>query len=420
MEKEQSEQAAWGVVAALIVGYIGIYLCRKNLSVALPLLQDTWHLGKAQVGIIASASTVAYAVGKLLNGAIVDRIGGRAGFLLALLGVALFGIAGALAPGLGALTLFYSLNRYSGSAGWGSMVKLMPTWFRPIRMATVIGILSMGYVFGGVAAPLLAATVEHYGGGWRAVMGVPSLVLLGIAAVCVFVVRRGPLHPDPAPADGTEVRESATMDDEVNLENWEAIFSLFHRPRFLVVCGLSFVLTLVRESFNTWSVDYLTSIQGGTKSVALAAVQSTGFDLAGAVSILAMGVVYDRARPESRRWLVAGILAMLTVVIAALPGVGRAHPVTAAWLVGLVGLLVYGPYSLLSGVMAVESGGPRLAATAAGIIDSCGYVAGILAGYALGRLLDLGGYSLGFLCLAILTANSAFIALGIPRTAANR
>src|SRR6266542_856878 len=146
MEKEPSDRAAWGVVTALVIGYIGIYLCRKNLSVALPLLQDAWHVGKAQVGIIASASTIAYAVGKLLNGALVDRIGGRAGFLLALLGVALFGIAGALSPGLGALTLFYSLNRYAGSAGWGSMVKLMPTWFHPARMATVIGILSMGYI----------------------------------------------------------------------------------------------------------------------------------------------------------------------------------------------------------------------------------------------------------------------------------
>jgi sugar phosphate permease len=414
MEKEPSDRHAWGVVAALIVGYIGIYLCRKNLSVAVPMLQTAFGANKAQVGVIASYSTVAYACGKLVNGALIDRIGGRIGFLTALAAVALFGAAGAFAPGLGALTLFYSLNRFAGSAGWGSMVKLMPTWFRPARMGTVIGVLSLSYVFGGAAAALLAKQVVHMGGSWRAVMGVPSAVLLVVLIYCAFVVRRGPLVAEPAQAPPDRGPETGgPAETEETVRRWAAVFDLFRRPQFLLVCALSFTLTLMRESFNNWGVDFLTSVQGGTKSVELAALQSTGFDLAGAISILAMGVVYDRVRPGARRWLIGGLLALLAAVVAALPGVGRAHPLAGAWLIGAVGLLVYGPYSLLGGVMAVESGGPRLAATAAGIIDSCGYVAGILAGSALGKILDLGGYSTGFRCLAVLTAFSAVLSLGL-------
>jgi sugar phosphate permease len=86
-------------------------------------------------------------------------------------------------------------------------------------------------------------------------------------------------------------------------------------------------------------------------------------------------------------------------------------------LVGIVGLLVYGPYSLLSGVLAVESGGAALAATAANVIDGVGYVGAILAGATLGTLLDRGGYSLGFGVLACLTGVSAFLALGLRPTA---
>jgi sugar phosphate permease len=78
-----------------------------------------------------------------------------------------------------------------------------------------------------------------------------------------------------------------------------------------------------------------------------------------------------------------------------------------------VGLLVYGPYSLLAGVLAVESGGAKMAATAAGIIDGVGYIAGALAGSTLGLLLDKGGYSLGFRALAGVTAVAAVIALGL-------
>src|SRR5687768_15453966 len=78
----------WGVVAALCVGYVGIYLCRKNLSVAIPMLQETFQASKEDVGQIASMGTLAYAIGKLTSGPVVDRLGGRRGFLLAMVLVA--------------------------------------------------------------------------------------------------------------------------------------------------------------------------------------------------------------------------------------------------------------------------------------------------------------------------------------------
>ncbi|MGH7437843.1 MAG: hypothetical protein ACRENE_19365, partial [Polyangiaceae bacterium] len=192
-----------------------------------------------------------------------------------------------------------------------------------------------------------------------------------------------------------------------------ALLRLLRKPRFGVACGLSFAVTLMRESFNTWTVDFLTSIQTGTHSVATAALHSIGFDLAGAGAILVAGLMYDRIAPDSRRWVLATTLAVLAVVIAILPGAARANPDWAAVLVGLVGLLVYGPYSLLSGVLAVECGGTELAATAANAIDGVGYVGAILSGVTLGTLLDRGGYSLGFGVLACITAVAALLALGL-------
>jgi sugar phosphate permease len=89
-------------------------------------------------------------------------------------------------------------------------------------------------------------------------------------------------------------------------------------------------------------------------------------------------------------------------------------------LVGAVGLLVYGPYSLLAGILALESAGEELAATAAGIIDAVGYVAGALAGAGLGRILDIGGYTLGFRILAGVTVVSAGLALLLRPSPADR
>src|SRR5262249_31759703 len=144
------ERRGWVVVGALIVGYIGIYLCRKNLSVAVPLLQQTFGASKSEVGWIASVGTVTYAIGNVGNGPIIARLGARRGLLLSLVVVALFGAAGAFSSGLFALTLLYGVNRFAGSAGWGSMLKLIPTWFGPARTGTAVGVLSLSYVAGGI------------------------------------------------------------------------------------------------------------------------------------------------------------------------------------------------------------------------------------------------------------------------------
>ena len=196
---EPSSAAGWRVMAALGIGYVGVYLCRKNLAVAVPLLQDALGASKEQVGRIASAGTFAYAIGKLVNGLVVDHLGGRRGYLLSLGAVALFGAAGAFAPGIGALMIVYGLNRFAGSAAWCAMVKLVPTWFGTARTATAIGILSLSYVAGGVAATLLARQIVASGGGWRAVMGLPSLVLALVAVVCAGFVRAGNIRPTLGP-----------------------------------------------------------------------------------------------------------------------------------------------------------------------------------------------------------------------------
>jgi sugar phosphate permease len=63
----EGEARGWRVVLVLALGYVGVYLCRKNLSVAVPLLQQAFGATKAEVGTVASVGTVAYAIGKMVN-----------------------------------------------------------------------------------------------------------------------------------------------------------------------------------------------------------------------------------------------------------------------------------------------------------------------------------------------------------------
>jgi sugar phosphate permease len=73
--------------------------------------------------------------------------------------------------------------------------------------------------------------------------------------------------------------------------------------------------------------------------------------------------------------------------------------------------MLIGPYSYLAGAIALDFGGKRGSATAAGIIDGVGYLGGVLAGDAFARATVRYGWQGAFLILAVISAASAVVAL---------
>ncbi len=401
---------AYFFLSTLVVAYIGVYLCRKNLSVAVPLLQTSWGLNKEQVGTLNSASTIAYACGKFFFGPITDRIGGRASLLSSMTLVAVFGALGAFAPALGALVILYSLNRLFGSASWGATLKLVPEWFGPAKLPLACGLLSLSFVFGGALAIWFAgmiAGVTH--DSWPAILGLPSIVLVLLVGLCWWILPH-PIRP----------KESTAGCAKAPTYSLSRTLELFGERKFLVVIALSFTLTLLRETFNFWTVDFIRTEGGAQVSSKLAAFLSTPFDLCGAAGIVLMGWIFGRLRPAGRQRLLVFILGVMTLLLILLPRLFHAGLWVLAAGVGLIGFLVYGPYSLLGGVLSVEVRGKEFAATVSGLVDGTGYFAGILSGVVFGKLLMMGGYPLGFQAMAGLTLISAVLCCflyGRPSTA---
>ncbi len=405
---QPSRARAWLLLGVLVLGYIGIYLCRKNFSVANPLIKDAFNLTKEDIGKIASLSTIAYMVGKFAFGPIIDRVGGRLAFLLSLLFVALFGAAGGLVGSLPALTLVYSLNRLFGSAGWGGMVKMVPNWFPGRSLPLAMAILSLSFVFGGVCATVIAGYIADWShNNWRWVMGGPALLLAAILILCWTILPCDRPRPQPQ-----SPQSPSTPTTGFQLSH---LYELLLIRRFWIVCSLSFTLTLLRETFNTWTVDFFKTTGGTDVSTRIAALLSTPFDALGAVGIVLLGWAFGVLTPQRRAWLLFALLSSLAVVVYALPIVGTRSLLGGTVAVGCVGFLAYGPYSLLAGVLAVEIRGKEYVGTVAGIVDGVGYLAAILAGQQFGRILDHGGYRLGFACLAVLSALSAVLCLFIYR-----
>jgi len=392
---------AW--LACLVLGYIGVYLCRKNLSVAIPILQEEFNATRSDLGKIASYSTIAYAIGKFCFGPLVDRIGGRVGFLASLLLVAIFGVVGSLAPTLGVLGLCYSLNRFAGSAAWPGMVKMAPEWFPSRRLPFALAVLSLSFVFGGVCATLFAGQIAEWShNNWRAIMGFPSLVLILVLILAWVMLPRNAGAPVAARGKGSGF-------------DWRRLKSLAMNGQFWIVCSLSFTLTLMRETFNTWTVDFIKTDGGAEMTNKIAAFLSTPFDAMGALGILSLGWVYGRISGSQRKWILIAILLTLGGLIFFLPSLLKVNTVLAISALGLIGFLTYGPYSLLAGIFSVEIQGKESAGSVSGFVDGFGYLAGILAGQQFGRIVDHGGYMLGFQSLAGLAAVSAILCLGLYR-----
>jgi sugar phosphate permease len=80
-------------------------------------------------------------------------------------------------------------------------------------------------------------------------------------------------------------------------------------------------------------------------------------------------------------------------------------------LVTLVGFLLLGPYSYLAGAMSLDFGGTRGSATAAGIIDGVGYLAGWLSGDTVARVTVAYGWRNAFFALAVAAFLTALVAL---------
>jgi OPA family glycerol-3-phosphate transporter-like MFS transporter len=387
--KDERRLARWreAILALMVLGYAGYYLCRSNLAVATPLvLGELTRLGltparaQTQLGLIVTLGVYAYALGKLLGGTAGDFLGGRRNFLLGMAGAVLFTVAFALGGSVPIFTLSWMANRLVQSIGWPGAVKITGRWFAYSSHGAAMGVLSLSYLWGDAIDRLALGTLLSYGLGWRGVFLVSAGVLMLLLVICIVWLKESPV-------DVGLPETTARPDTVFGLEGGDPrppglgalLGPLLRSPLFWIVCILSFGLTLVREAFNAWSVTYFVQAAGLTPG--RAGQMSALFPFLGGVSVLAAGVLGDRLGRGGRAVVIA--LGML-LASGALVGLGVIDP-RAAWiaavgLVSLVGLLVIGPYSYLAGAMALDLGGKRGGATASGLIDFVGYLGGAQAG----------------------------------------
>ena len=411
-------------ISLLVLGYSGYYFCRSDLSVVLPLLiRDLGQHGipanvaQVRLGFIASAGVLAYALGKFVSGSLADLFGGRNNFLAGMAGAILFTILFAVGGGFPIFTFAWMGNRLFQSSGWVGLVKVSSRWFSYSVYGTVMAVLSLSYLFGDAAAREAMSLLLGAGMGWRGIFftGAGLLTLLLIANLWLLretPQERGLPAPVANPLNVYAEQDSKTCDrgNRGALGLGAILRPLLASRFFWMVCLLSLGTTLLRETFNLWTPTYFAEYVG--LSNAQAASRSALFPLFGGVSVLVAGFLSDRLGLNGRSLVLFGGLASGTVCLFLLAQVpGHGNPWIPVVLVTLVGFLLMGPYSYLAGAMSMDFGGETGSATAAGIIDGVGYLAGVLSGDTMARITVLYGWRRAFVALAVTCLLTAIVAL---------
>lgn len=410
-------------VSLLALGYAGYYFCRSDLSVVLPLLiKDLGahgipaNVAQVRLGFIASAGVLAYALGKFVSGSLADLFGGRNNFLAGMAGAVLFTILFALGGSFPIFTVAWIGNRAFQSTGWVGLVKVSSRWFSYSIYGTVMAVISLSYLFGDAASREIMALLLGAGMGWRGIFFTGAGLLFLLLIANLILLRETPQeHGLPAPITNPLNVYADPKADDARSSTEKTGLGAILRPLlaskfFWMVCGISLGTTLLRETFNLWTPTYFSAYVG--LSNADAASRSALFPLLGGVSVLAAGFMSDRLGLNGRSLVLFGGLASATVCLFALAQVpGHGNPWIPVVLVALVGFLLLGPYSYLAGAMSMDFGGDKGAATAAGIIDGVGYLAGVLSGDTIAWITVRYGWRNAFVALAVTCLLTAAVAL---------
>lgn len=386
--------ASWGA-------YAGLYLTRKNYSVAQLGFTEEFGWSKEQIGVIATAYLIVYATGQFLNGILADRVGPRRMLATAFVLSGSMSLALGYADAIGIMALLYGINGYAQSIGWPSVTKIMASWTPIEQRGRVMGWWGTNYPVGDAAATALA-TLLMATWGWRYAFWVPGLFAFVLAGVMLAVIRNHPrdvglepVVPDPI----TEVHSEDEDEPGAEAGTFRAWLETVGQSRIIRLGAAYFCLKFVRYAIIFWLGFLLMERLGFSKEEA--GYLMVPFPLAGMVGSIASGFISDRFF-QARRAPVAAIMEVGLVIALLCFIVVPADYVAVVIVLSVVGFMLYGADMLIVGTAAMDFGSQRVAARITGFVNGMGSIGAAVQGLLIGFLSEAYGWTAVTLLMASL------------------
>jgi ACS family hexuronate transporter-like MFS transporter len=154
----------WTICALIFFATTVNYLDRQVIGILAPILKSDLGIGESEYGYIVSAFQIAYAIGMILAGRVIDKLGTKIGYALAFIGWSLAAIAHALAKGPVGFGVARSFLGITEAGNFPAANKTIAEWFPKKERAFAIGIFNSGTNVGAILAPIVVPwLVVHWG-----------------------------------------------------------------------------------------------------------------------------------------------------------------------------------------------------------------------------------------------------------------
>ena len=384
--------------------YAFLYMARYNLSVTKVALGSA--MSKESFGLIFMAGTITYGFSFLLNGPLVDKIGGKKGIIIAALGSSICNVAmgmvtflflkGRLNVNLTLIfSVLYSMNMFFQSYGAVSIIKVKAYWFH-VRERGMFGgifgaLLSFGIYFAldwgqSIAEASHLATTQPnrlqrifqylfaidagtVDATWL-VFFIPAGILVFWALLDMFLIQDTPAQ---AGHEDFDTHDASSGEMERNFSKRELLVKIFTNPIIMMIAAVEFTTGVVRNGVLNWYFIFAHEVaQPGAEYFKL----HWGYLLCvtGIVSGFAVGFMSDHYF-QSRRGPPVVIVGCATLAAATvMTAVLYTSPITVGICAVVICFMSIAVHSLMSGTAAADFGGRKATATASGITDGFVYL----------------------------------------------
>ncbi|HEY7393746.1 MAG TPA: MFS transporter [Gemmatimonadaceae bacterium] len=228
---ETQSRYRWTILALLFFATTINYVDRQVLGILAPTLQREIGWNETQYGAIVSWFSLTYGIGMLFMGRVLDRIGTRKGFALAIVAWSVAAIGHAAAKTAGGFAIARGLLGLGESGNFPGSVKTVSEWFPKGERALAVGIFNAGSNVGAVVAPLTVPWIALTWG-WRAAFIATGAIGFVWLAFWLAIYRGPAEHPKVSRSELAYIRSDPA--DPVERISWVKLLGYRQTWAFLV------------------------------------------------------------------------------------------------------------------------------------------------------------------------------------------
>ncbi|HEX9949533.1 MAG TPA: MFS transporter, partial [Thermodesulfobacteriota bacterium] len=337
------------------ITYGSFYLCRANISFALPGLSAEFGFSKTMLGLLGTALFIMYSAGQFINGQLGDKYGARKLVFVGMIVSALLNIVFSFSTAFAFMLVVWGLNGYFQSMGWSPQVKTMANWFTVAQRGKWMGFMGSCYQIGNAYSWLLASFLAaHFG--WRSLFWVPAILFLISSIHFVIRLRNAPEEVGLPPieklrkmlaGEKVDLKTVSGPSLDKHMGFGHTIKICVTNPRIWAVSVAFLCLDIIRYGFFYWAPTFLIEVQGA--KITSAGLTVAVLPLAGSAGAIITGWATGRFFGNRR----APVIAICLFVLAFFSYLFYTAP-AGAWFWSLVclaviGFCTYGPHVLMVG-----------------------------------------------------------------------